>query len=190
MKVLMLGNSFTYFHDMPRLLAVMLGEEVQANTRGGAYLSEQMNEADELGANAMRALKSEKWDYVVLQEQSIAPAIRREEYLQSVRKLCALIAENGAKPVIYASWAYKEGSEKLSGTGFSYEEMLGRLHDACHEAARANDALVADVGMAFDAARGIVNLYEDDDYHPSAAGSMLAAHVIAETIENNWKDKQ
>ena len=38
MRILMLGNSFTFYNDMPKILAGMLGAEVVAHTRGGAYL--------------------------------------------------------------------------------------------------------------------------------------------------------
>ena len=43
MRILMLGNSFTYYHDMPKILAQMLDAEVVAHTRGGARLAEQLN---------------------------------------------------------------------------------------------------------------------------------------------------
>ncbi|MDO4739406.1 MAG: SGNH/GDSL hydrolase family protein [Eubacteriales bacterium] len=190
MRILMLGNSFTYFNDMPKLLAQMLGEEVVAHTRGGAFLSEQLNEEAEMGMQTLRALREEKWDYVVLQEQSRAPIFCKEKFHESVRGLCALIRAAGAKPVLYASWAYREGSEKLAGTEMSYAAMDEGLYASYHEAAQENDALVADVGRAFTAVRGIVNLYEADDYHPSAAGSMLAAHVIAKTIEEDRRNSK
>ena len=72
MRVLMLGNSFTYFNDMPKILAELLGEEVVSHTRGGAFLSEQLNAETEMGAKTLKALQEEQWDYVVLQEQSRA----------------------------------------------------------------------------------------------------------------------
>ena len=187
MRILMLGNSFTYFHDMPRLVAAITGEEVVSHTRGGAFLSEQLNAETEMGAKTLRALKEEKWDYVVMQEQSRGPIAAKESFQKSVRGLCELIRAAGAKPVLYASWAYREGSEKLNGTGMSYAEMAEGLYKSYHEAAEANEALIADVGKGFDAMRGIVDLYESDDYHPSAAGSMLAAHTIARVIENDWR---
>ena len=72
MRILMLGNSFTYFNDMPKLLAAITGEEVVSHTRGGAFLSEQLNAETEMGAKTLKALSEEKWDYVVMQEQSMA----------------------------------------------------------------------------------------------------------------------
>ncbi|MBP3657266.1 MAG: SGNH/GDSL hydrolase family protein [Clostridia bacterium] len=182
MKILMLGNSFTYFNDMPQLLAANTGWEVVAHTRGGAYLSEHLDPEAELGARTLPALREQKWDYVVLQEQSRGPYERREEYLASVRALCGLIRAAGATPVIYATWAYKDGTQRLASTGLSYDAMLAALTEGCHAAAKENGALIADAGLAFAGTQHVLPLYTPDDYHPSAFGSMLAALTIASCI--------
>lgn len=185
MRILMLGNSFTYFHDMPKMLEAILGEEVVVHTRGGAYLYEHLDPQAELGAKTLKALREEKWDYVVMQEQSSSPALNREVFFDSVRKLSALIRENGAQPLLYATWAYREGSEKLASTGLSFAEMDAGMYEGYHMAADENDTLIADVGKAFAAQRAYADLYEPDDYHPSEAGSILAAATIARTIEKH-----
>jgi len=185
MRILMLGNSFTYFHDMPKMLAAILGEEVVAHTRGGAFLHEHLDPNEELGAKTLKALKEEKWDYVVMQEQSKAPIFAKKDFLDSVQKLCCLIRENGAKPVLYATWAYREGSEKLASTGLSVPEMDKGLYDSYHATAVENDALIADVGKAHTALRKYADLLEPDDFHPSEAGSILAAETIARVIEKD-----
>ena len=183
MRILMLGNSFTYFNDMPQILAPLLGCEVVAHTRGGAYLAEQLNPETEMGAKTLKALREEKWDYVVLQEQSNAPALRREAFQKSAAALCELIRENGAKPVFYVTWAYRDGTDKLASTGLTYDEMQQQLYDSYHAAAEAGNALAADVGVAFNAVRQQVDvLNKNDNFHPSEAGSVLAAAVIAQTI--------
>lgn len=182
MRVLMLGNSLTFYHDMPRLLAQVLGAEVVAHTRGGAYLSEHTDTLTELGRKTMPALARGQWDYVVLQEQSFYPAQNPAAFVQDATALCQLIHQNGATPVFYATWAYQEGMDKLAETGLSYAQMAERLRHSYHTAAQMNRALVADVGDAFTALRGMLSLYEEDGYHPSAEGSILAAAVIARVI--------
>ena len=190
MKVLMLGNSFTYFHDMPNMVAALLGEEVASVTRGGAYLYQMLEPTDELHVQVMDAIRRQKWDYIVLQEQSSAPALRPKLFRSSGKALCEIIRANGAKPVLYASWAYREGSEKLASTGMTYSEMDAAMYNSCHKAAEENDALVADVGKAFTAMRQWIDPYEKaDDYHPSEAGSVLAAHVIAKVLEDDWNKR-
>ena len=182
MRVLLLGNSFTYFHEMPQILAGILNAEVVAHTRGGAYLAEQLDPETEMGARTLAALRGERWDAVVLQEQSFGPVREKEGFLRSAAGLCGLAREAGATPVLYATWAYREGSEKLAGTGMSYGEMARALFESYHEAGRANAAPVADVGERFTALRQILSLYEPDDYHPSEAGSALIAGVLAQTL--------
>lgn len=185
MRILMLGNSFTYFHDMPKMLASILGEEVVAHTRGGAFLHEHLDPNEELGSKTLKALKEEKWDYVVLQEQSKAPIFAKKDFMDSVHELCELIRANGAKPLLYATWAYRADSQKLADTGLSVPEMDKGLYESYHAASEENDALIADVGKSFAALRGYVDLLEPDDFHPSAAGSILAAETIARVIEKN-----
>ena len=73
MRILFLGNSFTYFHDLPDMVAEMLQAEVGRNLVGGAYLFQHIDPADELCTVTHKLLTEEKWDYVVLQDQSQGP---------------------------------------------------------------------------------------------------------------------
>ena len=49
MRILMLGNSFTFTNDLPQMLAELTGGEVIHHTRGGARLSEHLNPNTKLG---------------------------------------------------------------------------------------------------------------------------------------------
>lgn len=184
MRILMLGNSFTYFHDMPAMLSALTGAEVVSRTRGGARLGQQLDPEDELGQGSLRALATEAWDFVVLQEASFVPIGAPEFFQTSVSRLCEMAKTAGATPLLYATWAYQEGSDKLAKTGLSYIDMAAALRAAYHEAAEANGAQVADVGDAFTAVRGLVNLYDPDGYHPSEAGSLLAAATLVRAIDS------
>lgn len=185
MRILMLGNSFTYYNDMPEILAALTGWEVVAHTRGGAYLSEHLDPSAELGQKTLPALENETWDYVVLQEQSRGPFAIRDQFLESVRSLCPLIRAAGAQPLLYATWAYRDGTQRLSDVGMTYEAMADALYTGYHMAAEENGALIADVGEAFAAVRHKLDLYTPDDYHPSATGSLLAALTIAQCIREH-----
>lgn len=182
MRILMLGNSFTYFNDMPEMLAALTGWEVIAHTRGGAYLFEHLDAQAELGKKTLPLLKKERFDYVVLQEQSRGAYEKREQFLESVRALCALAREAGATPVLYSTWAYKSGSKTLSDTGLTHDVMLRGISEGYLLAAKENDALLAPVGSAFAALRHKLDLYTPDCFHPSPSGSLLAASVIEKTI--------
>ena len=184
MRILMLGNSFTFFCDMPRTLAQLLGAEVEHHTRGGAHLAEQLNPETEMGARTLTALREQRWDYVVLQEYSTGPLVSPERFRQSVRALCALIRENGAVPVLYATWAFKKGGKKLADSGYGYDAMFRGLYEAYHAAGEENGVPVADVGLGFSEAGPEAELYASDDYHPSHQGARLAAETIAAVIRS------
>ena len=188
MRILMLGNSFTYFNDMPAILAALTGWEVVSHTRGGAYLSEHLDPSCELGLKTLPALRDQRFDYVVMQGQSQEPFRCRTQFLDAVRGLCPMIRAAGATPVLYATWAYKDGSQRLADTGLSYADMLAKLTEGYEMAAKENDALLAPVGKAFCDARKVLDLYVEDDYHPSQTGSLLAATVLAQCIREHHKE--
>lgn len=182
MRILMLGNSFTAHNNLPNMVAKLTGAEVVVHTRGGARLAEQLNTDTELGSRTINALRNEKWDYVVLQEMSNAPALSTDKFYDSARALCDEIKAHGAVPVFYATWAYERNSEQLEKAGLSYEEMYKKMSDAYNEAAKVNDALIAEVGKAFYEIADDVSLYEPDGSHPNITGSVLAAKTIADTL--------
>ena len=183
MRILFLGNSFTFFHDLPEMVAEILNAEVKGNLRGGAYLHQHIDPSDELCASTRKLLTEEKWDYVVLQDQSQGPITHPEEFARSVAALSQMIRAAGGVPVLYETWAYEEGSDTLASTGMTFFEMQQKLSAGYRAAAEANQALLAPVGQVFAAARKTARLYDTGDhYHPSSAGSRLAAETIAAII--------
>lgn len=182
MRILMLGNSFTSANGMPQMLAELTGAEIVSHTRGGARLSEQLNPDTRMGARTQKALAEERWDYVILQEMSHGPVTSPEKFASAVKQLCGQIRKNGAVPVLFATWAYRKGEKKLEEKGWDCSEMARRLSDAYHQAARENDALIADACMTFYRLSPAQELYASDGIHPNEHGSRLAAETIAAVI--------
>jgi hypothetical protein len=165
MRILMLGNSLTTAHGLPDRLASALDAEVVVHARGGARLAEHLNPKTRNGARTLAALAPVDpggepahpfWDYVVLQEMSHAPATTPEAYARSAAALCALARGAGATPVIYATWAYREGSAKLARLGLSYAQMHDLMHDSFVRVAAQNEAILADACDAFYGAADIL----------------------------------
>ena len=173
---------------MPDMLAELTGAEVVAHTRGGARLSEQLNPNTRMGAATQAALREEKWDYVVLQEMSNGPITSPASFFSSVTRLCEQIRANGAVPVLYATWAYQRDGAKLRAFGMDYDQMYQQLHQAYAQAAQNTGALMADVGTRFYQLADQQELYAQDSYHPSEAGSRLAAQVLAQIIQRGNED--
>jgi hypothetical protein len=142
----------------------------------------------------IQSLKHDKWDYVVVQEQSEAPAgrtadVEKDTYVNAA-KICKYVREGNpdAKVIFYMTWGHKDGiSNRVEGYPLpdSYAGMQLRLMTSYLEMAYDNDAWCAPVGMAWQkirADRPNLQLYMADRSHPSMAGSYLAANVIYTTI--------
>lgn len=189
MRILMLGNSFTFTNHIPQILARLTGAEVVSHTRGGARLSEQLNPKTKLGARTQAALAKEHWDYVVLQEMSHGPITAPKSFFSSVERLCKQIRKNGAVPVLYATWAYQKGGAKLAAKGWDYDEMAHTLHEAYRQAAKENNALLADVGQRFYEVSNTQNLYAADGVHPNEEGARIAAETLAAVIKQHKENQ-
>ncbi len=191
MQVLFIGNSFTYFNDMPYTFLNMIkttdpNARVESLAYGGYSLSQYADEDTEVGRLAISKIVSYEWDYIVLQEQSLLPCTDPDNFVEAVKKLCGIISQGNAKVILYQTWAYEEGSEKLASTGMTYEEMSDKLKMAYQTAAEATGATVAPVGEVFsqvtksDHITHLIN--RNDNYHPSTSGSYLAACVLFKLI--------
>src|SRR5690349_4520326 len=107
LRLLFIGNSFTNRNDLPGLLGELLAagdppvtldaEKVPAN---GASLRQHWN-----AGTAARLIESNKWDAVVLQEQSTLPIKNRGRYHENVRLFHPAIRQAGARMLLYLTWS-------------------------------------------------------------------------------------
>ena len=185
LKVLFVGNSYTFFHDMPtgafREIANAAGYEVEVSTVtcGGYRLCQFADPADAYGIRLRQTVAGQHYDYAVLQEQSLNPIRKEEEFLRGAADVAALIPAE--RFVMYATWGRNDGSEDLRALGMDRVEMTEKLNAAYHKAADLIGARVAEVGNAFLEYAKDHNkddLYHPDKSHPSAIGSEVAAGVI------------
>ena len=188
MRILMLGNSLTTANNMPQMLEKRLDAEVFVHARGGARLAEQLNPETKMGARTIQALQENRYDYVVLQEMSHGPVTAPERYKDSVRGLAAMIREADAEPVIYATWAFRPGCEKLSKLGMDAEEMHQMMQETFAEVGAECEVPTANAGEVFRERGFRENLYAPDGVHPSETGSRIAAETIAMLIQEREKE--
>ena len=188
MRVLFIGNSYTYFNDLPALFKEICeknGYEVETDsvTAGGYTLAHFVSQNNEYGIRAQELLKTVKYDYVVLQEQSVRPAEHPETFYKSVGELAALVRENGAKTVLYETWARADGSETLAALGWDRETMQEKLKKSYETAAEENGAILVYAGERFsDAYKAGEPVYDPDGSHPSPTGTKIVAEEFFRTL--------
>lgn len=197
-KILFIGNSFTYFNDMPDMVRDIAKTQKLAYSctrivKGGERLSGHLK-----NPKLQKALAKGGWDYVIIQEQSSDPAGPTADVIKKVypaaHTLDSLVIAGSpdAKVIFYMTWGHKYGSifnvrnnDHSYPITDSYESMYERLKTSYLEMAYDNNAWCAPVGMAWNTARKHLpdlQLYKQDTFHPSVAGSYLAANVIFTTI--------
>lgn len=194
LRVLWVGNSYTYYNDMPSTVRqIAATQKVKLSCtrflKGSERLSGHLK-----NQKLLDAIAAGGWDYVILQEQSSAPAmptrqVAREVY-PAARTLDSLVhvASPDARVIFYMTWGHKNGNRfpiPEYPPANSYGTMQERLITSYLEMAYDNDAWCAPVGMAWRrvrAERPDYVLYAQDCFHPGPLGSYLAANVIFTTI--------
>ena len=193
-KILFIGNSYTFFNDMPAAIFAPLAKEagmpfeVTAVTRGGYYLSQFADPENEEGKRLRETVAGMHYDCVVLQDQSCNPVVNEARFLRGVGDLHALLALQTDRFVLYATWGRKEGCPMLDELSLTSAEMTDRLASAYERAAELYGMAVAHVGRAFASHRAAHpedELYNPDRSHPSALGSRIAAETILRAIEKS-----
>ena len=193
--ILFIGNSYTYYNDMRTSLFKNIAEsaginvDVSAITKGGYRLSQHANPEDEYGKKVEEALTGDKkYDYVILQEQSLLPAYDNPPaFYDAVRNLSNRIKKNGATPILYSTWGRKSGHTALESNGWTNESMTWRLAASYQAIGDELDITVAHAGLAFYDVytnNTDIELYNSDLTHPSCAGSFLAAATLFAKIFN------
>lgn len=180
-RVLFIGNSFTYYNDMPLLFEQLsndAGFDVHAVSviKGGWYLNQFADPENDMGKELRSVYPRHQWDYIVLQDQSFNPAGNPEDFLNSVQSLRTLMP-NG-RLVFYQTWPYEANTAKLASVNISYEDMYTGLRNAYTMAARVHDGILVPVGDGFhliQQRKPEFSLYMPDAFHPNLAGSYLAA---------------
>lgn len=188
MRILFIGNSYTYYNDMPKMLLALATENgktasVDAVTKGGKRLYENLNEGDAEGAKIRELLAEGEYDVLVLQEQSHTPLSDPKSFLDGARGLGMLVG--APRTVLYATWGRKDGCPLLDELGMTSLGMTMMLELSYERMAKLMGATIAPVGRAFAAMTSEhpgLELYNEDMSHPSYMGSALAAIVLYKTI--------
>lgn len=180
LRVLFVGNSFTFYNDMPRMVHELAAEDSGAppvfsvsRTRGSWTFE---GATDDKGFESL--LEDVDWDFVVLQERSWVLSFNEDYWLEAsypyADELRRKIEAAGSEGMVFETWGLPRGFDN----GDTYEWMQGRLLDGAADLADRLGMDVAPVGNAWYAAhieRPDLDLWGSDGRHPNRAGSYLAA---------------
>lgn len=201
-RVLFLGNSYTYFNDLPKMIEDIATSENKVFTHesvtpGGCTLFQHVESQASLSK-----IRQGNWNFVVLQEQSQLPVIdyyRHNTLKPSYKALydSIMLYNTNAKVVGYMTWGRRFGGQQCANFGkglycsadfVDFNHMQDTLTAAYCENAYATNSYVAPVGEAWKAALATDStlvLHSSDNSHPSYDGSYLAACIFYSVFWNN-----
>jgi hypothetical protein len=175
LKVLFIGNSLTYFNDLPgtvAALAASVGDTIEVASVAKPNFA-VIDHADGL-SNAVEVIRSGHWDYVVLQQGPTTLQLNRDTLVLATRKLDPDIQAAGGVSAQMMTWPNADDRSDFD-----------EVRESSQLAAAAVGGIFLPVGESWRSAWAVdpnLALYGPDGFHPSALGSYLAALVIYEGL--------
>jgi hypothetical protein len=186
-KVLFLGNSYTYVNTLPTMVAECAASDEKeiiqsSNTPGGYTFQGHLS-----NATSQNLIQQGDWDFVVLQEQSQIPSFPLDQVETECFPYAAQLNDTilhynpCAETVFYMTWGRQNGdSQNCAGWPpvCTYEGMDDLLNERYRMMAEDNQAILSPVGAVWRYLRTNnpeINLYNADGSHPSLEGTYAAA---------------
>lgn len=172
-KVLFVGNSYTYFWNLPQNVQLLAFEDsiemmTAQSTAGGSHWGHHWRGERDL--ETLDILDSGDYDAVVLQNHSMSTINRRDSFLHFGNLLSEKIKSKKARVFLYQTWSRDFDSTMLKSIKSGYEELAKQIN-----------ARIVPVGEAFANFKKKhpgINLYMTDGSHPSTTGTYLIACVF------------
>jgi hypothetical protein len=174
LKVLFIGNSYTFANNMPRIFASLVHSgnsskplKIYSSSFPSYTLREHLNDN-----RTLSALEHEgPWDYVVLQERSYFPITEPKQMEDACVELNKKIKGIGARTVLLQTWADLKTPE--------YQPVINNV---CRKIGNRIGATVVSAGEIWPSAARSAQLYGEDGHHPSVAGSFLVACCLYKAL--------
>ena len=180
-RVLLIGNSYTFYNNLPAVLEAMSRKtscplKVESYTAGAMSLHGFLTMPQH--AKARQLVESGKYDWVILQDQSQAPAHTPDEVLLSIQKWADIARKSNTRALLFLTWAHatRQGTRMQP-----MPDMQERTSTTYCRAALNSRARVAPVGEAWATwyrKNPDSPLHADDCSHPNPMGTYLAACVL------------
>jgi hypothetical protein len=172
LAILFVGNSLTYFNDMPEIVAaISLGAGDDPPLRVGMVAFPNFSLEDHWNrGDALDAIDSGGWDVVVLQQGPSTLPASRLHLVEWAGRFAERIRASGARPALFSVWPTDGSEAGFDATLASYGA-----------AAAAVDGVLVPAGEAWRVAwarDSHLTLTIGDGFHPSLLGSVIAAYSI------------
>jgi hypothetical protein len=182
LRVLFVGNSLTEANDLPAMVERLARAsgwpgriECARVTRPGSSLEDHWTQGD-----ARRAIRRGGWTHVVLQQGPSSISESREHLRKHAALFAREIRASGAEVVLYGVWPPRDRLAFLPDVTGSYrlaaQDVGGRL------------VAVGEAWAAAWARDPSLPLYGGDRFHPSPAGTYLAAVLFVEALTGRALD--
>lgn len=166
-RILFVGNSFTYFYNLPQVVSAMAAtQDVALMTRhslaGGSSLEDHWK--GERNTHTKEAITQGNWDYVIFNNHSLSAINTPESFMLYSKKFVELVREKGAEPIFMMTWGYK-----------SNPLMQAQITEMYETLALETQTTLLPAGLLFAEVRKWrpdMNLFFDDK-HPSSNGTYL-----------------
>lgn len=181
-RALFLGNSYTYYHNMPQIAASIAqnrGDTLvfDSNAPGGYTLDDHS-----IDPVSLSKIAAGNWDYLILQEQSQLPSFPTY-FSNGLSGMCASFRNSNpcGRIMFYMTWGRMNGDAgncPVWPPVCTYSGMDSLLRLRYVQTAMNSKAELSAVGAAWRYVRNhypSINLYDTDGSHPSPEGSYLAA---------------
>lgn len=203
MKILSIGNSFSqdaqrYLYGIARADGVFM-KTVNLYIGGCSLSRHYRNLLDEskkpysfeingitntgLSVSMKEALLSDEWDYITVQQQSLA-SCDFETFIPYIDTLCEYIRLYcpKAKIILLRTWGYKEGSLKLENAGYETNadmlEDIRKSYMQAEERTGANFTVPLGDAVALAVKKGASDIYRDEFHMSLGFGRYLLGLVL------------
>ena len=176
-KVLMIGNSFTFYWNLPQVLESMFdinnkNIEVDQITIGGSDLKKHWN------LHLENNYPITDYNYIVFNDHSTNPLLNLDSCAKYMKLFINYSKKKNVSPFIYGTWEYPFLKNISQTRNTNTLQLLDSL-------SVVNEAVYVPVGNAFSYIENNnpeINLYMDDQKHPSPNATYLAACVFYTAI--------
>jgi hypothetical protein len=173
-NILFVGNSLTYANELPGMLEALVDSALDGPAHAGVYAFANFGLEDHwIEGSAREAIAVGGWDVVVLQQGPSATE-GRPSLLEYSQLFDEEISGVGARTALYMVWPSEARFFDFDGVSESYTMAAQRI-----------GGLLYPVGEAWLLAwqrDSTLELYGPDRFHPSEAGTYLAALVMLQQL--------